>query len=81
MPDRALGRPNWVTAPLSELKCPHTPGGSRCGNNVLGRIKFPPAWNVYAVALEGETQASGQGPVKQCGQCHGWVEVVIRTRR
>lgn len=72
--------PTWVTAPLSEVKCPHVTRGVRCGNNVLGRIKFPPGWNVYAVALKAEEQASGQGPLKQCRECHGLVEVVIRPR-
>ena len=79
-PRAPIPRPNWITAPVSQLPCPHIIGGTRCGNNVLGRIKFPPGWIVYAISLEREDQASGQGPVKQCGDCHRFVEVVIRTR-
>jgi hypothetical protein len=68
-------------APFSLLACPHRrPDGSSCGNNILGRIKFPPGWNVYPLPLKSEDQASGDSPVKQCRDCKGWVEIVMHAR-
>jgi hypothetical protein len=72
--------PNWVTAPLTKYPCPHVRDGIVCGNNILGRIRFPPSWVVYTRAIAAEKEATGQGPVKQCRDCKGWVEVVIRAR-
>lgn len=80
MADRVPHRPNWVTAPLARIECPHERGGTRCGNNVLGKIRFPAGWRVTARALDREQDANGDGPVKQCRDCHGWVQIEINRR-
>lgn len=75
-----LRRPNWVTAPLTLVPCPHEYGGHSCGNNMLGKIRFPAGWRVAAKPLDREMDATGQGPVKQCRDCKGWVEIQISAR-
>lgn len=65
-----------ASAPFSQVYCPHLREGVKCGYGLLGRIRIPPSMRLYPVALRHEHDDTGRGFVKQCPQCHGFVELI-----
>jgi hypothetical protein len=70
---------SWVTAPLTNLRCPHKIGGAVCGHIVIQKLGIPPNWHVYTRPLV--ARGPTRGLVKQCPSCDGHVEIVIHILR
>ena len=76
----ACGDQRSATPAFVEVHCPHKrTDGAPCNYAILPTgFKSPEHWHIYALALEHEAQAKGQGLVKHCPSCGGLVEVIIR---
>jgi hypothetical protein len=59
-----------------QVVCPHVRNDKQCMGVLLGRIWVPPSTELYAVAIRHTNGYSGRGFVKQCSQCHGYVEIL-----